>query len=51
MGQGSDLTTILTLTGVNSRDDLKKSVIRPDRVIASLAELPALDEILNTNED
>ncbi|HED04672.1 MAG TPA: HAD-IIA family hydrolase [Candidatus Fraserbacteria bacterium] len=49
MGQGSDLMTILTLTGVNSRDDLQKSAIQPDRVIGSLAELPALDDLLNAS--
>ena len=41
--------TAVMASGVNSRDDLQKSVIQPDRVIASLAELPELDAMLNTS--
>ncbi|HID55297.1 TPA: HAD-IIA family hydrolase [Candidatus Poribacteria bacterium] len=47
MGEAAGLTTILTLTGVSSQEDLKGSKVRPAYVIASLAELPELDERLN----
>jgi len=46
MAKEHGLTSILTLTGVTSREDLARSAVRPDHVIESVAELPALDEEL-----
>lgn len=44
MGLNAGLITILTLSGVSSREDLNGSSLQPDYVIDSLAELPDLDE-------
>lgn len=46
MAKENGLLAILTLTGVTSRADLASSPVRPDHVIPSVAELPALDEVL-----
>ncbi len=46
MAKEHGLTSILTLTGVTSREDLARAAVRPDHVIESIAELPALDEKL-----
>jgi len=46
MGLNAGLISILTLSGVSSREDLEYSPVRPDYVIESLAELPDLDEQL-----
>jgi len=43
MANKHGLVSILTLTGVTSREALKTSLIQPDFVIESLAELPRLD--------
>lgn len=44
MGLNAGLITILTLSGVSSREDLNGSPLQPDYVIDSLAELPDLDK-------
>ena len=46
MGLNAGLISILTLSGVSSREDLEDSPVQPDYVIESLAELPDLDEQL-----
>lgn len=44
MAKEAGIIAILTLTGVAKAEDLGKSSIKPDYVIASLAELPDLDK-------
>jgi len=44
MGLKAGLASILTLSGISTRQILNASDIKPDYVIESLAELPALDE-------
>ena len=48
MGLNAGLLAILSLSGVTTRQIADVSSIRPDHVIGSLAELPALDERLAT---
>jgi phosphoglycolate/pyridoxal phosphate phosphatase family enzyme len=43
MAKENGLTAILTLTGVSSRADVEKADWKPDYVVESIAELPALD--------
>lgn len=43
MGLAAGLITILTLSGVSTREALAGSSVRPDYVIESLAQLPELD--------
>ena len=47
-GQACGLTGILVKTGKYRADQVEKSVVRPDHVIASLAELPELLRIRRT---
>jgi len=42
MGNELGMTSVVVLTGVTRRDDLAASPMKPDHVIGSLAELPAL---------
>ncbi len=49
MGQNAGLVTIITLTGVTTREILNSSPLQPDFVIESLAELPELDTRLSKN--
>lgn len=44
MAKENGLLSILVLTGVTRPEDLESSPIKPDYVLSSLAELPALDE-------
>ncbi len=44
MAKENGLLGILVLTGVTRPEDLEHSPIKPDYVLSSLAELPALDE-------
>jgi len=46
MARRSGLLAILTLSGVTKPRDLEKAEVKPDYVIASLAQLPDLDEAL-----
>ena len=46
MAKENGLVAILTLTGVSRREDLRAASVKPDHVIESIAELPALDEKL-----
>lgn len=43
MGAAAGLITILTLSGVTSAAGLEHAAVRPDYVIASIADLPTLD--------
>lgn len=47
MAKENGLIAILTLTGVSSREDLRKAAWKPHHVIESIAQLPKLDERLN----
>lgn len=47
MGVENGLIAVLTLTGVSSREDLRKAAWKPHHVIESIAQLPKLDERLN----
>lgn len=49
MGRSSGLITIMTMTGITTRAALRDSILQPDFVIDSLAELPDLDERLSRN--
>ncbi len=46
MAKNNGLVAILTLTGVSRREDLDGASVKPDHVIESIAELPALDKKL-----
>lgn len=46
MAKEARMIAVLTLTGVTSAELLRESPVRPDYVIPSLTELPALDEQL-----
>lgn len=43
MARENGLFAVLTLSGVSLREDLERAPVPPDRVIESIAELPALD--------
>jgi len=47
MAKSAGLTAILTLTGVTAKEAVRTESIKPDYVIESIAELPALDLKLN----
>lgn len=47
MGKSAGLTAILTLTGVTARGGVSEASVKPNYVIESIAELPALDLKLN----
>ncbi len=47
MGKSAGLTAILTLTGVTAREAVSEASVKPDYVIASIAELPGLDADLD----
>ncbi len=47
MAKENGLIAVLTLTGVSSQEDIGTSAWKPDHVIESIAELPALDRELN----
>jgi len=47
MARRAGLVGILTLSGVTRPKELKRSSVKPDYVIESLAELPELDERLD----
>lgn len=50
MAKENGLLGILVLTGVTRPEDLERSPIKPDHVLPSLAELPALDEKIGGDE-